>query len=163
MAGVLNNSPAMNVLKYVLFFGLAFSAAFSQADELEKCLSAVSTSAHRLEREDAVARCFTSFTQMTGKDACFGHIEKYKSLVNSTRLQNLALNSCFYESTGYKTMQDCMGDTKLFKKASDHDEAIFFCYQSFEERLSKQECSNTAKKLIFPAKRDYLLNHCQEI
>lgn len=153
----------MNVLKYVLLLSLAFSAALARADELEKCLSSVGTNVNRLEREDAVARCFTSFTQMTGKDACFGHIEKYKSLVNSTRLQNLALNSCFYESTGYKTMQDCMGDTKLFKKASDHDEAVFYCFKSFQERLNKDECTNTAKKLIFTAKREYLLNHCLEI
>jgi hypothetical protein len=153
----------MHVLKYVLFLGIAFSSALLQADELEKCLASVSAGVHRLEREEAVARCFTSFTQMTGKDACFGHIEKFKSLINSTRLQNLALNSCFYESAGYKRMQDCMGDTKLFKKAGDHDEAVFFCYQSFEERLTKEECANTAKKLIFPAKRDYLLNHCLEI
>lgn len=163
MAGILNNCPAMNVLKYVLFLGLAFAASLAQADELEKCLSTVGNNVHRLEREEAVARCFTSFTQITGKDACFGHIEKYKSLISSARLKNLALNSCFYESSSYKTMQDCMGDTKLFKTANDHDEAVFFCYQSFEDRLNKNECKNTAKKLIFPAKRDYLMNHCLEI
>lgn len=153
----------MDVLKYVLFLSLALSATISTADELEKCLSSVGSKVHRLEREDAVTQCFTSFTPMTGKDACFGHVEKFKSLVSSTRLKNLALNSCFYESTAYRSMQDCMGDTKMFKKASDHDEAIFFCYQSFQERLNKDECSNAAKKLIFPAKREYLLNHCLEI
>lgn len=153
----------MNVLKYVLFLGLAFTAVQSQADELEKCLSTVGNHIHRLEREDAVARCFTSFAQITGKDACFGHIEKFKSLLTTARLKGLALNGCFYESSAYRTMQDCMSDTKLFKTASDHDEAVFFCFQSFEQRLNKTECTNTAKKLIFPAKRDYLMNHCLEI
>ena len=153
----------MNVLRYVLLVSLVILGSVSQADELEKCLATVSTNTHRLEREEAVGRCFTSFTQMTGKDACFGHIEKFKSLVSSTKLSNLALNSCFYESAAYKTMQECMGDTKLFKTASDHDEAIFFCYQNFEERLNKDECTSAAKKLIFPAKREYLLSHCLEI
>jgi hypothetical protein len=144
----------------VLLLGLVLSAFNAGADELEKCLSSVSNTTHRIEREEAVARCFTSFTPMTGKDACFGHIEKFKSLVSSTRLNSLALNSCFYESVPYKSMQECMQDSKLFKTANDHDEAVFFCYQTFQDRLNKEECTHTAKKLIFPAKRDYLLTHC---
>jgi hypothetical protein len=146
----------------VLIVSLIFAGVSAGADELEKCLSSVSAMTHRIEREDAVARCFTNFTQTTGKDACFGHIEKFKSLVSSSHLNSLALNSCFYESVSYKSMRDCMQDTKLFKNANDHDEAIFFCYQTFQDRVNKEECTQAARKLVFPAKREYLLNHCLE-
>lgn len=152
----------MNVSRYVLIIVLAVAGVTAHADELEKCLNSIRPSTHRLERDEAVGKCFGELASSTGKDACFGHIEKYKSLVNSTRLRSQAISSCFYESNSYRKIQDCVEDTKLFKIATEHDDALFFCYKSFEEVINKNECLSTAKKMIFPSKRDYLSNHCQE-
>ena len=152
----------MNVTRYVLIIlGVFFSLTAFSAD-LDACLTTAGR-AHRLERESSTSDCFSSMPATTSKESCYASLQKFKFLISSSRLYNQSLNSCFYDSAAHKTIGDCLRDTKRFSSASDHDEGVFFCYQQFQEKLSKNECIETAKKMIFPVKKDYLLNHCSEI
>lgn len=67
---------------------------------------------------------------------------------------------CFYETTPAKDMNSCLAETKKFKNATNHDEAVFYCYQQFQDKLTAKDCLKTADQLIYPLKKEYLRQHC---
>jgi hypothetical protein len=150
----------MHVFRYVLSIFLLILGFKVFGNDLEKCLSNVNNEVHRLDRESAVSSCFTKHTAAMTKPNCYTTIEKFKPLISSSRLYKQAVGNCFYEAASFAKMSDCMKDTDKFRNAAEHDEAVFFCYQTFQDKIDKNACIKTAKRMIFPPKRDYLLNHC---
>ncbi|MGZ3691985.1 MAG: hypothetical protein ACXVAX_10805 [Pseudobdellovibrio sp.] len=157
----------MNVRGYVFsilvtMMSLTFATPV-QAAQLEKCLISAAEQEHRIDKENAVNYCFTTFKEKTTKADCFANIKKFKPLIyNSQSLTNNTTSICFYEAGTYSNIGDCLKDAGRFNYAGDHDDAVFYCYQSFQETITKKDCLLTADKLIYAGKRDYLKAHCLE-
>ena len=157
----------MNVGGYVFSILLSvISLTFSlkaQAADLEKCLSAAVEQEHRIDKENAVNYCFSAFKDKTTKSHCYENIKKFRSLISSSQsLINSTNATCFYEAGVFSNISDCLKDTSRFTYAGDHDDAVFYCYQSFQESITKKDCLMTAGKLIYSGKKDYLKAHCLE-
>ena len=130
------------------------------AASLEGCLQKSNSIEHRLERQDATRACFSLVTSGLKKETCFSILTRHKQLLNTSQLQQTGTSACFYESSAHTSIKDCLNSSTKFKGGVDHDEAVFFCYQNFQEKLSKKDCLMTAEHMVFSAKRDYLVRHC---
>lgn len=154
----------MNVKLHVLFFALALlSVPHVFAADLRACMARAESQNHRLDREDAVRNCFTSFKSYMKRDTCFAEIRKNRSAQASSTLTEDLKAVCFYETTGYANASDCIKESRKFISAGDRDEGVFYCYQVFQEKLDKKQCLAVAKHLIFPGKREHLSEHCLEL
>lgn len=130
------------------------------AAELSDCLISASQQEHRLEKEDSIRFCFNKYKTSITKEICYLFLEQRVSKL-SLRILNEEISSiCFYETTPAKDMNSCLTETKKFKNATNHDEAIFYCYQQFQDRLTQKDCLKTAEQLIYPLKKEYLRQHC---
>ena len=150
----------MHVGGYVFIFVSLLLSWHVQADDLSKCVLKVAQKEHRLDREDGFRRCFDENKNKVSKDQCLTHAKRYKTLFSSSQLYQENLGICFYESNSFNNISDCIKTAKIFEGANDHDEAVFFCYQTFQEKLSKNQCLAVAKTMRFPWKEQYLRNHC---
>lgn len=150
----------MNVARYVFIFCSLIISVNLNANTLEKCLASTAYHEHRLDKENAVNYCFTRYKDSTNKKTCFGLVKKFKVLINNQRLLNRSTQVCFYEAGAFSNIKECLKETKRFAYAVDHDDAVFYCYQTFQDSTNKQQCLATAKEMIYFAKRDYLKNHC---
>ena len=150
----------MNVYRYILLF-LAFCLpALAEADALQTCLSNSVYHEHRIEKEDNVKFCFDKYKNSITQDSCFKTITKNSVLINNTQLYNFVTSVCFYETGNHANLDSCNAIAKKFKGGAEHDEALFYCYQTFQDRVSKKDCLKTSDKMIFPAKKEYLKRHC---
>lgn len=113
-----------------------------------------------MDKEEFTRRCFDQFKNAMSKDTCFQSAERLH--LSSTRLTEELKSICFYETSEFSGLKECLKDTRRFRSAMEHDEGVFYCYQRFQDRLSKQQCLQTAHEMIFPAKREYLSAHCIE-
>lgn len=150
----------MNVYRYVLLFFVTFSASIGQADPLQNCLSSSVYHEHRIEKEDNVKFCFDKYKSSITQESCYKSIRRNSLLINTSRLHNFTTSVCFYETTNHASLEACNQAAKKFKGAAEHDEALFYCYQTFQDKVSRKDCLKTSEKMIFPAKKEYLKRHC---
>jgi hypothetical protein len=151
----------MNVKLHVLFLILALlSVQHVFASDLGHCLSRAEARGHRLDREEAVRGCFVNMKSFLSRNECFSSVRKNRSAQASVSLNEDLKSLCFYETTSYKDVNECVRESRRFVSAGDRDEAVFYCYQIFQDKLSKKQCLQTAKSLIFAAKREHLSQHC---
>lgn len=151
----------MNVRAIAVALTLLFSfSAFSA--ELDTCIKTVLSKPklYRLEKEESIKSCFELNKANIDQDTCFEKAKDIKNWVHSTQLQNQMLSTCFYDTKPFKSVAKCTAAARNFPLASDHDEAIFYCYQIFQENLNQNQCVDIADKMIFPLKKDYLKRHC---
>lgn len=151
----------MHLRKWITF--ILFSCLISvtaTAGELSQCLYSATYQEHRLEKENSVRACFNKYKSFITKDTCYLFLEKKVSKLSSTRLNEDINSICFYETTLPKDLNSCLLETKRFKSSSNHDEAVFFCYQQYQDRISQKDCLKTASQMIYPAKKEYLQQHC---
>jgi hypothetical protein len=150
----------VNVTRYI-FLLLALSLpALANADALQTCLASTVYHEHRIEKEDNINFCFEKYKNSISQDSCFKTIRKNSLLINTSKLHNFTTSVCFYETGEHKNLYACNESAKKFKGAAEHDEALFYCYQTFQDRVSKKDCLETSAKMIFPAKKEYLKRHC---
>ncbi|AGH96255.1 hypothetical protein A11Q_2039 [Pseudobdellovibrio exovorus JSS] len=138
------------------------SAVSPQNDSLGTCLSQnISRNQHRLDKEDNARQCFEANKEQLSKQACYHYLRKVIEPLDSIRLSNDLRTLCFYEALPLPTtIEACLSETKRFENASAHDEAVFYCYQQFQNQIDQKTCLKTAKLLIFPQKENYLTQHC---
>lgn len=151
----------MNVRALFVVLSLLFShAAFSS--ELDSCIKTVLSrpKLYRLEKEESIKNCFELNKAQIDQDTCFSKAKNLKNWVHSSQLQTQMLSTCFYETQPFKSVASCTRAAQNFTLAGDHDEAIFYCYQIFQEKLNQNQCIDLADKMIFPLKKDYLKRHC---
>ncbi len=151
----------MNVRILFVILTLLFShAAFSS--ELDTCIRTVLTrpKLFRLEKEESIKNCVELNKAKIDQNTCFSKVKNLKTWVHSTELQTQMTATCFYDTQQFKSVASCTQAARNFSFASDHDEAIFYCYQIFQENLNQNQCIDLADKMIFPLKKDYLKRHC---
>lgn len=146
----------------MMFILSVFSRGLMAAD-LGHCLAQAASIEHRIDREESFKFCFNKNKSSTKRELCFQNVEQRKDVIASMTLTEQLKSICFYETSSFLNIKDCVQDSGKFSSASDHDEAVFYCYQMFQDKLTKQQCQKTAKKMIFPAKREYLIQHCSDV
>lgn len=146
------------IITIILFIGLA--SLNSQADEIDLCLSEAVSQPHRLEKEEAVKLCFDKLKTKITKNTCYELIKKKVRRLDSSKLNEEITSLCFYETTAATDINSCITESKKFKSPYNHDDAVFFCYQQFQEKLDKNQCLKAADQMIFPLKKEYLQQHC---
>lgn len=139
---------------------IGFVSVSLQANEVEQCLTYAVSQEHRLEKEDAVKICFDKFKSRLDKNTCYDLVKKKVRPLDSTKLTEEITSTCFYDTTSATDIHSCLSESKKFKSAYNHDDAVFFCYQQFQEKLGKSECLKAANQMIFPLKKEYLKEHC---
>lgn len=138
-----------------------FISSTASARELSACLLSASYQEHRLEKEDSIRYCFNKYKDSINKETCYLFLAQKASQLASIRLSEEINSICFYETTPAKDMNSCLTETKKFKNSSNHDEAVFYCYQQFQDILTQKDCLKTAEQLIYPLKKEYLRQHCR--
>lgn len=115
---------------------------------------------HRLDREVALRQCYARYK--TSKKTCYRTLKSVIGPQESLRLTEDIRSVCFYDAQpAARTVEDCVQEAAAFKVAAEHDEAVFYCYQQFQEKIDRRQCLKTARQLIYPAKEDYLTQHCR--
>ena len=132
------------------------------AKSFSQCISTANNQA-RLEREDALVECFKLHKAFIGSDNCFKQIHYLKAAQKSENLSEKLKSICFYEASIFQNSKLCSARASEFKDADTHDEAIFDCFMQFQDKINQKNCIELSSKLIYPAKKDYLLAHCQNI
>lgn len=116
---------------------------------------------HRLDREAAIKDCYERYKSSLTKDLCYKTLKRVVIPMDSFTLTDNIRNICFYEAgPPASDFQSCLKESRQFTKASEHDEAVFYCYQQFQDKISKKDCLKAADQLIYPGKEDYLRQHC---
>lgn len=82
--------------------------------------------------------------------------------LNSSKLLEDLKSTCFYETTPSNDIGSCLKETQYFKNTLNHDEAVFYCFQQFQEKLSKNDCLKTAEQMVYPLKKEYLRQYCSD-
>lgn len=158
-----NRFSTHSVLSFfaVLFIGHA-SAYASTARELSRCLSSAASREHRIEKEASIRTCFNEHKTSVSKETCYLSLaqQTLKLASISTQLTEEIKSICFYETTPAKDINICLNEAKKFKTTNNHDEAVFYCHQLFQENLTKKDCLKTANQLIYPLKKEYLKQYC---
>ena len=124
---------------------------------LNTCLNKSSSYTHRLEKENTIRNCFQDLKNHISRDNCFSSLDKFKV---SNGLSEELKSICFYETTLAKNFKGCLTETKKFKGSYNHDDAIFFCVQQFQDNVTSKDCLGAANQMIFPLKKQYLVQHC---
>lgn len=151
----------MNVRVLVVVLTLLFSYS-AHSSELDSCIKTVLSKPKlfRLEKEESIKNCFELNKANMDQDTCFAKAKNLKNWVHSTQFQTQMISICFYDTKPFKSVASCIRAADNFSFANDHDEAIFYCYQTFQENLNQNQCISLADKMIFPLKKDYLKRHC---
>lgn len=132
------------------------------SDSLGSCLKQkMRRDQHRLDKEDNARQCFESNKEQLSKNSCYHYLKKVIAPLDSIRLSQDLQTLCFYETLPAPTsIESCLQEAKRFEGANAHDEAVFYCYQQFQNQIDQKTCLKTAKLLVFPAKENYLTQHC---
>ena len=146
-----------------MFILLAGVPSWAAATGLSQCLARGEQREHRLDREASLRLCFDQHKGALTKELCFQHVAKSRTASASTTLSEELKAVCFYETSGFAAIRECLKDSGRFRAAGHHDEAVFYCFQMFQDKLTRKECLLTAKNMIFPAKKNYLSQHCNEV
>jgi hypothetical protein len=153
----------MNVIsKFLILLALVFGSSGSYARSFSQCVSSANNQ-HRFEREESLVDCFQQFKGLLGSDNCYAQIKKLKSVQRSERLSEQLKMICFYDASIFQSAPHCLARAVEFGDADSHDEAIFECFNQFQEKLNRKSCIEMSSKLIYPSKKDYLLQHCLDI
>lgn len=153
----------MNVKLHVLFLILALLSVQNVfSADLGTCLARAESQGHRLDREEAVRNCFDKNKSLVKRDECFKQIRSNRSAQASETLKEDLKSVCFYETSSYSGINDCLLQSRRFRSSGDRDEAVFYCYQIFQDKLDKKQCLRVAENLIFASKREHLSQHCIE-
>ncbi len=150
----------MDVFKLLFILILTASALPTKADQFTDCLRIAMSQEHRIEKLNSIRSCFQQYKFSTSKDICYNSIKNLTNKIDSIKLSEELTATCFYEVKIALDIKTCLKESSHFKIAINHDEAVFYCYQEFQNKLNKSECLKTANSLIFPAKKDYLRQHC---
>ena len=151
----------MNVRSLLMALVFVFAqAAFSS--ELDTCVKTVlsHTKLYRIDKEESIKNCFELNKNKLNQDVCFEKAKNIRGWMHSSKLQTQMTSTCFYDTQPFKNVSSCLNATKNFTLAGDHDEAVFYCYQTFQENLNQDQCITVANQMVFPAKKDYLKRHC---
>lgn len=139
-----------------------FFAQLVFASSIDSCLSQARKLTHRLEKTDAILSCFDKTKESLSGQACFQAISKLQVHEKSIELSEKINGICFYDSSRFKNITSCLDKVDVFKLASSHDEAVFECYRQFQYSLNQKQCLKVSAVLKYPAKKEYLANHCME-
>lgn len=153
-------------MKYVLSAGIllmVFGANLAQALPIDTCLAKADTISYRLDRLEALRACFNSHKAELNRESCNQIINTKIKQQYSIKLTQDLQNFCFYEMAKTKNLKSCLREAHHIQSANDHDEAVFYCYQEFQDNMSRENCMMTSKQFVFPAKSDYLKQHCEDI
>ena len=142
---------------------LLFISILGQAAALDSCLTTASKIDHRLNRFDATLECFQKSKNAVSSDSCFLAVQNLKPGQTSIELNERLRSHCFYEASQFKTVELCLAKAEIFQLAINHDEAVFECYNQFQENLNQKQCLKLSELLKYPAKKDYLDAHCQTL
>lgn len=161
LAKNLNGSEAVDVCRMFFFiFAVALFGLKAPASDLGQCLYAANFNEHRLEKENSVRLCFDKYKSLISKESCYSYLDKKVAKLSSTNLSEDIKGLCFYDTTPAKDLNACATETKKFKVAANHDEALFYCYQQFQENISQKDCLKISGQMIYPSKKNYLKEHC---
>ena len=106
---------------------------------------------------------FNQYAPKITQEKCNSLNKKIISKLDSSLISENTSLICFYETNNsYTSLNACIEQTKKLKNPYNHDDALFYCYQQFQEKMTLAECLKTSKKMIFPTKQDYLAGHCYE-
>ena len=147
-------------INITLFSIILFSQLLS-ATELSRCLNLAKERPHRLEKEESILSCFEKNKQQITRQTCYNSITKDITKAVSSKIAEQIRSICFYETTYSKDNDACIKDVEKFKNTINHDEALFYCFQQFQEKIDKKECIKIANKLIYPLKKEYLKQYCE--
>ena len=151
----------MDVPRFISILSIFFLSIAIKATELSNCIYQATYREHRLEKEDSVLFCFNKFKALISKNNCYELLVNKVHPLASTKLNEQVNAICFYETTPASDLKSCLIETKKFKISGNHDEAVFYCYQQFQDNITLKDCLKTANQLIFPLKKEYLLQHCE--
>lgn len=132
------------------------------AGPFESCLNQVKKTDHRLARVESIQSCFEKNKDLISDDACFAAIKKIQTHEKSIELSEKLNSICFYDVSRFKTVDACLQKTAIFQIANNHDEALFDCYRQFQADIQQKECLKISSMMKYPAKKEYLQNHCYE-
>ena len=149
-----------NLLTYFLIFLSIFFSLESPAVEMTSCLNIAAKIEYRLNRIEAVQSCFEKNKKQLNSESCFKGISSLKPKNFSLELIEQFKAQCFYEVSHFKSIDACLQKAKTFDLAGTHDEAIFECYSQFQDELNQKQCLAVSQLLRYPAKKDYLAEHC---
>lgn len=154
----------MNASRLIItILSVCFISAIAAATELARCLDSAVVQNHRLEKEDLIRYCYNKHKKNVDKKTCYLNLADKVSKFSSIKLNEEINTICFYETTSAKSMDSCLSEARKFKNSTNHDEAVFYCYQEFQDLLSKKDCLKTAEQLIYPLKKQYLQQHCLNV
>lgn len=132
------------------------------AGQFDVCLTQAKKITHRLNRVEAIQSCFESNKDSITAEACFAGIKTVQVHEKSIELNEKLNSICFYDISHFKKISSCLAKVDIFKIASNHDEAVFECYRQFQNQLSQKQCLKISSFMKYPAKKEYLDNHCYE-
>ena len=135
-------------------------ARFASASHFEICLSQVKATEHRLIRLESIQACFDNNKHSISADICFASAKKVQLREHSIELSENLNAICFYDVSQFKDINSCLKKAELFQISNTHDEAVFECYRQFQASLTLKQCLQVSDALKYPAKKEYLRNHC---
>lgn len=143
------------VLCSLILFSLLGHAA-----SLDSCLATAAKNDHRLNRFDATFECFQKGKGAISSDSCFLAVQNLKPGQTTIEMNERLRSYCFYDASQFKSIKSCLNKANTFELAINHDEAIFECYNQFQENLNQKQCLKISELLKYPAKKEYLEAHC---
>lgn len=144
------------ILFIVLFFGFnAFSST------MEVCLESAKKRTHVLDQHIAIEDCFQANLDRLSAQQCFSYAKQLNKNKKFYDLSETLNTLCFYSTSTFNDVKSCIAGSRNFAIADNHDEAVFDCYKQFQNTLSQKQCIELSRQLIYPAKKDYLFQHCQ--
>ncbi len=144
----------------IIFCSFIFMSYLGNATTLDLCLATAAKNDHRLNRFDATLECFQKSKSSIGSDSCFTAVQNLKPGQTSIELNERLRSYCFYDASQFKTIKMCLAKVNAFQLAINHDEAVFECYNQFQENLTQKQCLKISELLKYPAKKEYLKAHC---
>ena len=147
----------------IVILSLLMGSLSAQATTLDTCLAVAAKNDHRLNRFDSTLDCFQKSKNVINSDSCFAAVQNLKSGQTSIELNERLRSYCFYDASQFKNVKSCLSKTAAFQLAINHDEAVFECYNQFQENLNQKQCLKISDLLKYPAKKEYLESHCLTI
>lgn len=152
----------VNVVRTCLLFLVVAFGCSAFAGQFDACLNQVKKTEHRLARLESIQSCFEKSKDVISEDTCFSAIKKIQTHDKSIELGEKLNSICFYDVSRFKNVKSCLNKTSVFQIANNHDEAVFDCYRQFQATLNQKECLKVSSELKYPAKKEYLQNHCYD-
>ena len=152
----MNVFPQKLILVTLFLIGLNASAT-----SIELCLASAKKKTHVIDQHSAIEDCFQENLNQLTLQKCFSLVKEIDKNKKFYDLGETLNTMCFYSTSPFNSIKSCIAGTSKFKTADSHDEAVFDCYRQFQTELSQKQCIEVSRKLIYPAKKDYLFQHCQ--